>query len=233
MSLRGGIIILDIFVLDISQKYRWFDLKRGVPKWKYDQYQYMKSQIYPTASAFGYFIVNMALIENSINGKITTEERGKPVFSDYTFHFNITHSENKVAVGLSNEPIGIDIEKISKDFIDISEWYLSKEEKDIRDQLKINLVNEYLCTIWTLKEAYGKLIGTGLDYQIKKVLFYKNSETWRCRQENKRIFKGQIVTSKVSENFILSVCAKSQTRANIKFISEDEVISRGKKVGLF
>ena len=44
---------------------------------------------------------------------IALSEGGKPFFPDYPdIHFNISHTNGAVLVGLSDQPIGVDIEKI-------------------------------------------------------------------------------------------------------------------------
>lgn len=45
--------------------------------------------------------------------ELTLGERGKPVFFNYpTTYFNISHTDGAVLVGLSNAPMGVDIEKV-------------------------------------------------------------------------------------------------------------------------
>ena len=230
---RGAITVLDITILDSKGRYKWNDLKKGVPEWKYCQYQQMKSQLYATISSYGYFIVNLALIENKSKGEIIRGKYGKPFLDNHSIHFNISHSGNKVAVGISDEAIGIDIEKVANSFYDVSEWYLSESEKEVYGSLKRGQQIDFLSAVWTLKEAYGKLIGQGLNYPLKKVTFYKNGGRWRCIQENGTVFDGQIITARIDNNYMLSVCTKSYSKMNIRPIAEDEVIRRGKKVDLF
>lgn len=47
--------------------------------------------------------------------EIPEREYGKPYLKGYkNFHFNIAHTRNAIVVSISNDPIGIDIEKIKK-----------------------------------------------------------------------------------------------------------------------
>ena len=77
-------------------------------------------------------------------------EYNKPYFKE--FCFNISHSKDLVAVGISNKDIGVDIQYIDK-------------SKDI-DKLanKINSNNDYydFYKTFSAKEAVSKKIGTGL-----------------------------------------------------------------------
>ena len=88
-------------------------------------------------------------------------------------HFNITHSGDYVAVALSDEPVGIDIEhKEDKEFR-ISNRMFSQEDKDYIAGNQKNFRN-----VWTIKESFLKCVGIGVtaplssfttDYRLEKV----------------------------------------------------------------
>jgi len=86
---------------------------------------------------------------------------GKPyLLNDLSFHFNISHTRNALVVGLSEHPIGVDIEKMNpadpsvarKVFTDNEFNYVFGEERN-----QDRRFNE----IWTKKESYVKWIGEG------------------------------------------------------------------------
>ena len=55
-----------------------------------------------------------------------TNEYGKPYLVRYdNFHFNITHSGHWVLCGISKGNIGIDLEKIDHDPLDVAKKYFS------------------------------------------------------------------------------------------------------------
>ena len=88
---------------------------------------------------------------------------GKPFLITNRYFFNISHSHEKVAVGISDSEIGIDIEKILTPNFKIADKFFNKQERDFifsdNDQL---LIKKRFYIIWTLKESYLKYKGLGL-----------------------------------------------------------------------
>ena len=93
---------------------------------------------------------------------------GKPYLPDYPhLIFNLSHSDNLAVLGLAYCPhgnceIGVDLEKISadRDHMSIAERFFHPEEFTA-----INLSADRACKfteIWTKKESYLKMLGTGL-----------------------------------------------------------------------
>ena len=124
-------------------------------------------------------------------------EYGKPFAIGLDVEFNISHSGDLVVCAVDNQPVGIDIEQIRP--IDL---YVIKRicaEHEIVYMLEDNLRNDIFCKItdylvltrffevWTLKEAYGKLMGNGI---VKECV---GDESTLCNV-TKYIFGGYIVT---------------------------------------
>lgn len=81
---------------------------------------------------------------------ISYTKYGKPYLSNSNIHFNYSHSNNYIALGLATTDIGVDIEeRIVTDLV--SDKYLDS----VRG---INKLKD-----WVLKEAYSKLDGRGLS----------------------------------------------------------------------
>lgn len=89
---------------------------------------------------------------------------GKPFLKDREeLCFNITHSGAWVACAIDDTPIGIDVEKIAPMLIDDVKDNLSLEEYDYllsfsKEPLQLNAFYK----LWTVKESYMKMRGTGL-----------------------------------------------------------------------
>jgi 4'-phosphopantetheinyl transferase len=94
-------------------------------------------------------------------------EYGKPYLISYSnFHYNISHTRNAIVVGVSNKPIGVDIEKIKHYDLKIAERFFTENEinyilSDSQNQDKL------FYEIWTKKEAYIKSVGKGLAIPLK------------------------------------------------------------------
>ncbi len=94
-------------------------------------------------------------------------EYGKPFLKNYTgVHFNISHSYAWVVCAVSDEPVGIDIEKIKPMDLDIAKRFFSKDEYE-----SLVSKNDYeqlqgFFEFWSLKESYIKAWGKGLSVPL-------------------------------------------------------------------
>jgi len=78
-------------------------------------------------------------------------ENGKPYVKGNPMFFNLSHTKDAFVVAISENEIGIDIEKSREINEKIKEKYFTEEEKK-QDEI----------LVWTKKEALIKLFGTGL-----------------------------------------------------------------------
>lgn len=109
---------------------------------------------------------------------------GKPYLDGFpSFQYNISHTKNAIVIGISNKPIGVDIEKIKPINLKIAErFYCMNELRYILS--KEDVLEKLFYKVWTKKEAYIKWIGKGLslpltsfdvtDVELRKIL--KNIE---------------------------------------------------------
>ncbi|HEY5588531.1 MAG TPA: 4'-phosphopantetheinyl transferase superfamily protein [Candidatus Paceibacterota bacterium] len=97
----------------------------------------------------------------------TNNEYGKPYLTGYpNFHYNISHIRNAIVVGVSNKPIGVDIEKIKQSDLKIANRFFADNEiKYILSDAK--KYDKLFYEIWTKKEAYIKWIGKGLSVPLQ------------------------------------------------------------------
>lgn len=106
---------------------------------------------------------------------IDHNENGKPFAAGLDelngLEISLSHKGNESVAIVSDKPVGIDIESIEErtpDFMDIS--FTKKEQELIKDKDQA----EWSTRLWTAKEAYGKMLGTGLQgnpkrYEVKKI----------------------------------------------------------------
>lgn len=139
-----------------------------------------KNELQKKCTLAGEWLVRESMAE--ITGKkpdyfvILADERGKLFCNNEPqIHFNISHSENLVAVAVCDKPVGIDIEAIRKVSLKLAKRVCTPKEleyvfdkiPDEKDYLSENptYIKRFL-EIWTIKEAYFKCIGTGItDFQ--------------------------------------------------------------------
>ena len=97
-------------------------------------------------------------------------ENGRPVLKDSALHISIAHCEDMVVCTVSEDPVGIDVERIRPIDLGAARHVCVEEERDYllygkpaepglcRDPEILKRFYE----IWTAKEAYFKKCGTGI-----------------------------------------------------------------------
>lgn len=92
---------------------------------------------------------------------IVVDAGGKPRFASGKLHFSITHTPRHVFVALSERPVGLDAEELSRPVnLKLAEKILSGDE--YRQYAAAGDKAKALLTFWVLKEAQGKLTGEGV-----------------------------------------------------------------------
>lgn len=93
---------------------------------------------------------------------------GKPYLSqNQNLYFNISNSNKKVCIGISDRPIGIDLEYIKPRNLKAMMKFLNASELQY---INSSISAEYaFYEIWTIKEAYLKYLGVGLNKPLKSV----------------------------------------------------------------
>lgn len=112
-----------------------------------------------------HYLQSIGLCENKMNYGAT--EAGKPFFTEYRhIHFNASHSDNVAICSFSDNEIGCDIQHIEKARENVAKRFFTPQEYSyIFDNTKKdkNTIDERFARIWAIKEAYLKLLGTGLS----------------------------------------------------------------------
>lgn len=93
--------------------------------------------------------------------KIAVTERGKPYFKDSPVHFSISHTKSRAFCAVSDRPVGIDAEELTRDIdLRLADKILSPTEKALFDAAEDKRLT--LLKFWVLKEAQAKAAGEGL-----------------------------------------------------------------------
>ena len=104
-------------------------------------------------------------------GKFRVEvgEHGKPYLTDYPhIHFNISHCQKAIAVIVSDQPVGIDVESFRHFGNGLLDKTMNSAEK--AEILSSEVPEETFAAYWTKKEAVFKLLGTGITDDLHGIL---------------------------------------------------------------
>lgn len=121
---------------------------------------------------------------------------GKQYLKNDKIFFNISHSFDYVITAISNNEIGIDIEKVRQTPIKIINQFAIEKEKEYILSSNKN-IEERIFKIYTLKEAYFKMLGTNLN-NILEVEFIIENDKIYCNDKNVKVgfindIKGYII----------------------------------------
>lgn len=102
---------------------------------------------------------------------VAYEPKGKPYIRYVPWYYNLSHSGDYVALAISDAPVGIDIQQKRPYTDSLVKRFFSEVEATVYESAKKQLFRDretLFYTLWCRKEAYGKLLGTGLTEDVLK-----------------------------------------------------------------
>ena len=153
-------------------------------------------------------------------------DKGKPFLKDIPVHFNISHSGDWVVAAFSDDIVGIDVELIHNVNYDIASRFFSvKEFNDLFSIIDEGTKKLYFFNLWTLKESYLKLIGTGLTKPLNTfTVTYQGDNITLTDDENPiaNVFFRQYI---IDDAYKLSACSFSNSFSNdIKVLTIKDIL---------
>ncbi len=145
--------------------------------------------------------------------RYSTKANGKPFFTDYSnLYFNASHSGNVAVCVFSDGEIGCDVQKLTNANKNIAKRYFTQYEYDfIFNSLNSN---EAFTRIWSIKEAFLKLEGTGLGGGLSNINVMIDEDIAKINSSDVNIKEYRF------EEYFISVCSYQKIMAkDIKIIS--------------
>jgi 4'-phosphopantetheinyl transferase len=152
-------------------------------------------------------------------------DRGKPYFKNKkNICFNISHSNNIVALAYFNQDLGVDIEHIKNSKTQIE--LVSKRFFSFNENNQIFDDHELFYKFWTKKEAVIKAVGCGITDEITNIetsskvneVFLEDDYFKECN--NKELF----IWSWRVEKYYLSLCSlKSFNKVNLVEVFKKDI----------
>ena len=87
---------------------------------------------------------------------------GKPYAEGLDIHFSLSHSGNLAVCAISDKPVGIDAERNKEISLNMAKRCFTQAEQQYVLSEKEKAQRRFF-EIWTKKEAYVKLLGTGIQ----------------------------------------------------------------------
>lgn len=170
-----------------------------IPKLKKDKISKFKNYESKVRSIIGEMNLKELLAKKNISYNSLDyyiNKYGKQYLKNDKIFFNISHSFDYVITAISNNEIGIDIEKVRQTPIKIINQFATEKEKEYILSSNKN-IEERIFKIYTLKEAYFKMLGTNLN-NILEVEFIIENDKIYCNDKNVKVgfindIKGYII----------------------------------------
>jgi len=128
--------------------------------------------------------------------QIFIDKFGKPRTNRSNLHFNISHSNNMMLVGISDDDLGVDIE-FERELDEITVEAFKNRSESISNR-------DHPISLWTVKEAVMKYIGKGLVIEPLDVKIKNSKEV----QVHNTVFNYQ--TQTLFEQYHFSVVMKGE-----------------------
>lgn len=172
-----------------------------------------------------YLLLKKMLDEENIDDPIIeTEKDGKPYISNYeNIHFNMSHAGRMVACAISDEEIGIDIEKIDP-LIDmkIAQTFFYNSEYD-NIKKSDNRVDQFF-KYWVLKESYMKYTGLGFLLDLDKFEIVIDDGKTKVKNQNPELKENEddVKFSYFDLNqYKLAICSENKAEEILEYDLED------------
>lgn len=145
-------------------------------------------------------------------------ENGKPYLKEYPeYKYNISHSGDMVMMAYSKQELGVDIEELRvKDTKVAKRCFVPHEYLYVlngNDDLNTKMLSEAersrrFFEMWTLKEAYLKLIGKGISVPLSS---FEVDVVNKCvKDEALKYYTGEV------DNYIYAICAEDVSDVRIE-----------------
>lgn len=164
-----------------------------------------------------YGVSNENLVSKLKKFKFSYNENGKPFFISEelkNINFNISHCSKGIACAVSSQKVGVDIEEYIFEFDKIKDLVLNENEHVlINNSREPNAVFTHL---WTIKEAYTKMLGCGLSYDDIRNLDFSGFEN--CNK-----FSNDYLYTKRFSKYVLTVFNRNFQLNDIIQVSGSEI----------
>lgn len=137
-------------------------------------------------------LLNVALRKYGIDGKmakICYNTYGKPFLHDYHIYFSLSHSGDYVFCAVSDEEIGVDIQRHANYRQNVVKRFFHPAEQAYISSLSLNKRAAAFFRLWTLKESCAKMLGTSLaktlssvsvQFTVQAVVAHANGQKLPC-----------------------------------------------------
>ena len=139
------------------------------------------------------------VVRNELGRGVTIDynEVGAPTVDSPNTYISVAHGGESVAVAIADEPVGVDIESLDRNYARIKSRFMTPAEESL------STMEEWPAVVWTAKEAIYKLYGkreVDLTEDIHITAFDTRSMTLTAKVRERRdiVVEAQIIENSVA-----------------------------------
>lgn len=139
------------------------------------------------------------VVRNELGRGVTIDynEVGAPIVDKPNTYISVAHGGESVAVAIADEPVGVDIESLDRNYARIKSRFMTPAEESL------STMEEWPAVVWTAKEAIYKLYGkreVDLTEDIHITAFDTRSMTLTAEVRERRdiVVEAQIIENSVA-----------------------------------
>lgn len=140
---------------------------------------------------------------------VVREPGGKPrITGQDQFHYNLSHSGNRVVIAYGSNPVGADVQQMHMDTgkENLAKRFFTKEEQTyVFESLERTEARFY--RVWTGKESYLKYLGTGLKKSLDSFSIFSPE------------ISPMLKTRYLADGYCVSLCSND---SNCIFVLDDQ-----------
>lgn len=156
--------------------------------------------------------------------RIARGEKGKPFIVDRgNVFFNISHSGDYVVCAVSDEEIGVDIEKRSKARMEVAGRFFHKQEVRELEMTPDSERNGLFYDYWSIKESFLKYIGTGLTRPLNSFIVRFEGQDIYLQEGTKKL-PLHVYPCDIDSDYACYVCSGQEQLPEVREVTLQELV---------
>jgi 4'-phosphopantetheinyl transferase len=137
---------------------------------------------------------------------------GKPLLLGRdAIRFNLSHSGEWVCCAVSESEVGVDIQRMERDYLGISKRFFTQQEHEyIMSAPQAESQADRFYEIWSCKEAYVKAIGVGLTRPLNRFTVTKDETGAYADTDEASRLDWRFYQRRIACEYHLAVCYSTQ-----------------------
>ncbi len=144
---------------------------RSLPDWRREKVERMRFQADKRLSVAAGHLLDQVLRKYGLDPEeVSLGSSGRPFFPGNPLYFSLSHTTGAAVIAVYDVPVGVDMEMVQeKKYSEsmIRRFYLPAEKEALLHASDEGARLRLFIRMWTVKEAYGKCIGTGIKDALK------------------------------------------------------------------